>query len=383
MKHARQSGRSRKRRAAGIAFATLFGAAVVALARSTSWLQSLGGKVSGERMDRARRSPQWGDARFENSPPTRTLAPGSLGEMLRMQVCGKQVRYARHGIPVEARTRADYDTPPDSGLRVTWMGHSSVLLEIGGLRVLTDPVWSERVSPSSWLGPKRFFEPPIPLDELPSIDAVVISHDHCDHLDMATVKALGDRGTHFLVPLGVGAHLDKWGISASQVRELDWNEHALLGGVTFTATPARHFSGRGVTNGNSTPWASWVIAAPRHRVFFCGDSGFFAGFRDVGRDHGPFDLTLISSGAYDRTWPMIHMTPEDVVQAHVDVAGGLLLPIHWGTFSLAFHDWNEPAARAFAAAAARGVSIVVPLPGQRVEPAPLTGLPRKEWWREQ
>jgi L-ascorbate metabolism protein UlaG (beta-lactamase superfamily) len=236
-----------------------------------------------------------------------------------MHVCGEQVRYARHGIPLEARTRADYDTPPDSGLRVTWIGHASVLLEIGGLRVLTDPVWSERVSPSSWLGPKRFFEPPIPLDEVPSIDAVVISHDHYDHLDMATVKALSNRGTLFLVPLGVGAHLDKWGISASQVRELDWNEHVLLGGVTFTATPARHFSGRGVTNGNSTLWASWVIAAPRHRVFFCGDSGFFGGFRDIGRDHGPFDLTLISSGAYDRTWPMIHMTPEDVVQAHVDV----------------------------------------------------------------
>jgi L-ascorbate metabolism protein UlaG (beta-lactamase superfamily) len=302
--------------------------------------------------------------------------------MLRMHLCGEQVRYARHGIPVEARTRADYDTPPDSGLRVTWMGHSSLLLEIGGLRVLTDPVWSERVSPSSWLGPKRFFEPPIPLDELPSIDAVVISHDHYDHLDMATVKALSDRGTLFLVPLGVGAHLEKWGISASQVRELDWNENVLLGGVKFTATPARHFSGRGLTNGNSTLWASWVIAAPRHRVFFCGDSGFFGGFRDIGRDHGPFDVTLISNGAYDRTWPMIHMTPEDVVQAHVDVGGRLLLPIHWGTFNLAFHDWNEPAARAVAAAAERGVSIVVPLPGQSVEPSCVADLPRGEWWRE-
>jgi L-ascorbate metabolism protein UlaG (beta-lactamase superfamily) len=299
-----------------------------------------------------------------------------------MHACGEQVRYSARPIPVEARVRRDYDLPPGSGLRVTWMGHSSVLLEIGGRRVLTDPVWSERVSPSSLAGPKRFFEPVIALDELSTIDAVVISHDHYDHLDMATVKALGARGTLFLVPLGVGAHLEKWGIPLSQVRELDWNEHVSLGNLTFTTKPARHFSGRGVTDGNSTLWASWVMTAPRHRVFFCGDSGFFAGFRDIGQELGPFDLTLISTGAYSSSWPMIHMTPEEVVQAHVDVRGQLLLPIHWGTFNLAFHGWNEPAERAFVAAAERGVPIVVPRPGQMVEPSLVTDLPREEWWRE-
>ena len=255
----------------------ILGVAVVALARSTGWFQSIGGRMSGERLDRARRSPQWVDGRFENSPATRTLVPGSFSAMLRMQVCGKQVRYSRHPIPVETRKRVDYDTPAESGLRVTWMGHSSVLLEIDGLRVLTDPVWSERVSPSSLAGPKRFFQPPIALDELPSIDAVVISHDHYDHLDMATVKALSARGALFLVPLGVGAHLERWGIPGARVRELDWNEHVLLDRVTFTATQARHFSGRGVTE-NSTLWSSWVLTGPLNRVFFCGDSGFFGGF---------------------------------------------------------------------------------------------------------
>ena len=367
---------------AGITVTAVLGAGAVTAARSTGWFRSLGGRVSGERLDRARRSPQWAGGRFENSPATPTLAPGSLSAMLRMQVCGEQVRYARHPIPMETRKRVDYDRPPESGLRVTWMGHSSVLLEIDSLRVLTDPVWSERVSPSSLAGPKRFFGPPIPLAELPSIDAVVISHDHYDHLDMATVKALSARGAPFLVPLGVGAHLEKWGIPAAEVRELDWNEHVLLGGVTLTATPARHFSGRGVTNGNSTLWSSWVIKGPRHRVFFCGDSGFFDGFADIGRDHGPFDLTLVSSGAYASTWPLIHMTPEDVVQAHVDVRGQVLLPIHWGTFNLAFHDWNEPAERASLAAAERGVSIVVPRPGQMVEPSHVAGSPREPWWRE-
>jgi L-ascorbate metabolism protein UlaG (beta-lactamase superfamily) len=302
--------------------------------------------------------------------------------MLRMQVCGEEVRYARHPIPVETRKRVDYDRPPESGLRVTWLGHSSVLLEIDGLRVLTDPVWSERVSPSSLAGPKRFFGPPIALDELPWIDAVVISHDHYDHLDMATVKALSARGALFLVPLGIGAHLQRWGIPVAQVRELDWNEHVLLDGVTFTATPARHFSGRGVTNWNSTLWSSWVMEGPLHRVFFCGDSGFFGGFRDIGRDHGPFDLTLISSGAYASAWPLIHMTPEDVVQAHVDVRGQVLLPIHWGTFNLAFHDWNEPAERAVRTAAERGVRIVVPRPGQMIEPSRGAASPGEPWWRE-
>ena len=372
----------RKSRVAGITVTALLGAAVVALTRSTDWFQSIGGRLSGEGLDRARRSPQWSGGRFENSMATRTLVPGSLFPMLRMQVCGKQVRYSRRPIPVEARKRLDYGTPPESELRVTCMGHASVLLEIDGLRLLTDPVWSERASPSSLTGPRRFFQPPIALDELPSIDAVVISHDHYDHLDMATVKTLGARGTLFLVPLGVGAHLQKWRIPEAQVRELDWGEHVLLDGVTFTTAPARHFSGRALTNGNSTLWSSWVITGPRHRVFFCGDSGYFGGFRDIGRDHGPFDLALISAGAYSSSWPMIHMTPEDVVQTNVDVRGQLLLPIHWGTFNLAFHDWNEPAARAFAAAGERGVRIVIPRPGQMVEPSRVTDIPRDKWWSE-
>ncbi len=299
-----------------------------------------------------------------------------------MHTCGRQIRYPRRPIPVDWRKRLDYDTPPASGLRATWMGHASVLIEIDGLRLLTDPVWSERVSPSSLAGPKRFFEPPIALDELASVGAVLISHDHYDHLDMATIKALGARGTLFLVPLGVGAHLERWGIPLAQVRELDWSEQVLLDGVRFTMTPARHFSGRGVTDRDSTLWSSWVIAGPRHKVFFCGDSGFFGGFRDIGREHGPFDLTLMSGGAYSPTWPMIHMTPEEVVQAHIDVRGQLLLPIHWGTFNLAFHDWNEPAARVFAAGAQRGIPIVIPRPGQMVEPSRVTDLPAAKWWRE-
>ena len=345
-------------------------------------IASFGGKLSGARLERARRSPQWREDRFQNPIPTRTLIPGSARAMLRQRLWGEQVRAPRRAVPVESRTAPDFDRRPATGLRATWMGHATVLLEIDGLRVLTDPVWSARVSPASFAGPKRFFDPPIALGELPPVDAILISHDHYDHLDMATAKALGAGGAAFLVPLGVGAHLEAWGVPGERIRELDWGEQALLDSATFTMTPARHFSGRRLTDEGRTLWSSWVVASPRHRVFVCGDSGFFGGFREIGENHGPFDLTLISAGAYSSLWPMIHMTPEEVVRAHVDLRGELLLPIHWGTFNLAFHDWNEPAVRVSASAAERGVRAIFPRPGEMVEPARASDLPGVEWWRE-
>jgi len=357
-------------------------AAILAVLRSTGWLAAFGSAPSGERRGRVRRSPRWRGGRFHNVDPTRTIESGSLPTILNLQLRGKEVRRPRRPIPVEARRTADYETPPSSGLRATWIGHATVLVEIAGRRVLTDPVWSERVSPSTLAGPRRFFAPPVALDALPPIDAVVISHDHYDHLDMETVRALARRGTIFLVPLGVGAHLERWGIPAAQTRELEWGDSFRLDAVTFTMTPSRHFSGRGLHNRDSTLWASWVMASDESRVYCCGDSGYFGGFRDVGRDFGPFDLTLISAGAYSPVWPLIHMTPEEVVQAHVDLRGRLLVPIHWGTFNLAFHAWNEPARRAAAAAAERGLPLLLPRPGQMIEPARAGRLERDDWWRE-
>ncbi len=301
----------RKLRAAGFALLAAAGAAAAAFARSTEWLASFGGRVAGDRLDRARRSGHWADGRFVNTLPTSTIRSHDIPATLRLQFTGDAVRYPQRPIPVAPRARADYDTPPVSGLRVTWMGHAGALIEIDGVRVLTDPVWSDRVSPSSIVGPKRFFAPPIALADLPPLDAVAISHDHYDHLDMATVVALARRGTLFLVPLGVGAHFEEWGVPAAQVRELDWDEAAAVGGATLTATPARHFSGRGVTDRDATLWCSWVIAGPRHRVFYSGDSGYFGGFRDIGAAHGPFDATLMSLGSYGPTWPEVHMDPEE------------------------------------------------------------------------
>ncbi|MFY9337234.1 MAG: MBL fold metallo-hydrolase [Mycobacterium sp.] len=278
------------------------------------------------------------------------------------------------------------DPGPRSGARdlsVTWLGHATVLLEIDGYRILTDPVWSDRCSPSRTVGPQRLHPPPMPLESLPALDAVVISHDHYDHLDMDTVRSLArtQRAT-FITPLGVGAHLREWGIPASRIVELDWHAGFRIDDLHLTATPARHFSGRFLSR-NNTLWSSWVIAGPRNRAFFGGDTGYTGSFADIGAQYGPFDLTVLPIGAYNRAWPDIHMNPEEAVAAHLDLqgggVGGLMMPIHWGTFRLAPHPWAEPAERLVDAAAATGVEVAVPKPGGRVDVGGAAAIER--WWR--
>jgi L-ascorbate metabolism protein UlaG (beta-lactamase superfamily) len=356
----------------------LLAVVTVVLLASTDWLASFGGRMRGARPERARRSPQFSGGAFRNPQPSQMLS-GSYREALRRQFFGGEQREPVMPVPVVFRKASDYATPPASGLRATWIGWSSVLVEIDGRRVLTDPVWSERISPSTLLGPKRFHPPPIPLAELPPVDVVVISHDHYDHLDMATVRVLASRGTQFAVPLGVGAHLERWGVPAAQFHELDWNESVALHGLAITATPARHYSGRNPLHMRETLWASWVVKGPRHRFFFSGDSGYSDQFRTIGAVHGPFDLALIKIGASDPTWADIHMTPEDAVQTDIDVRGKVMLPLHWCTFNLAYHAWIDPPDRAVAAAQKRGVTLVVPKPGEFVEPE--NGIPAiQRWW---
>jgi L-ascorbate metabolism protein UlaG (beta-lactamase superfamily) len=368
----------RRRRRVALVLLGLVAAGAGALLDSTEWLASFGGRVAGARLERARRSPQFAGGKFRNRE-TSTILGGSLREMLRRQFFGKEQRQPIGPVPVVTRTARDYATPPASGLRATWIGWSSVLVEIDGRVILTDPIWSERCSPSTLVGPKRFHPPPIPLRELPRVDAVVISHDHYDHLDMATIRALAPRGAHFVVPLGVGAHLERWDVATSQIHELDWNESVAIDGLSFTATPARHYSGRRPGYKDEMLWASWVVKGPRHRIFFSGDSGYSARFREIGATYGPFDLTLIKIGASDPTWASIHMTPEQAVQTHLDVGGRVMIPVHWATFNLAFHAWREPADRALAAATKAGVTLIVPRPGAFVEPgAPLP--PLDVWW---
>jgi L-ascorbate metabolism protein UlaG (beta-lactamase superfamily) len=271
---------------------------------------------------------------------------------------------------------------PASGLRVTWLGHSTTLVDIDGAHVLTDPMWSERVSPYTAIGPRRFYPPPMAIADLPPIDAVVISHDHYDHLDQATVQALAQKTEAvFVVPLGIGAHLAYWGIPEGRIVELDWWQSTSVHGLTVTCTPARHASGRFVTDRDHTLWSGFALVGAAHRVFYSGDSGFFPDLREIGTRLGPFDLAMIEVGQYDQAWPDWHMGPERAVQASQLVGARRLLPVHWALFALANHVWTEPVERTLAAAKVRGVHVLTPQPGESVEPATETRLDGEErWW---
>ncbi|EFG10321.1 Zn-dependent hydrolase, partial [Streptomyces clavuligerus] len=348
---------------------------------------AFGADPAGARMERIRRSPQFADGSFQNPLGARTRPSGaSLAEFAKIYFQREaRVRRAPAGpVPLHPTTRADLAVPPASGLRLTWMGHSSVLAEIDGARLLFDPVWGERCSPFAFAGPKRLHPVPAPLAALGSVHAVVISHDHYDHLDLPTIRALAATGTVFAVPLGVGAHLERWGVAPDRLRELDWNETTQVAGVRLTATPARHFCGRGLRNRQHALWASWAVAGPEHRIYHSGDTGYFPGFRDIGAGHGPFDATMIQIGAYSEYWPDIHMTPAEGMRAHLDLQGGrpsgAMLPIHWGTFNLAPHPWSEPAEGTAAAAAESGAAIALPRPGEPFEPT-AGALPAEHWWR--
>lgn len=279
-------------------------------------------------------------------------------------------------IPVQPLSRQALLAAPDNSL---WrLGHSTVLIKAQGVFFITDPVFGQRASPVQWAGPLRFHQPPISLEDLPPIKAVILSHNHYDHLDRHAVKHLASRAEWFLAPLGVGDTVVNWGIDASKVRQLGWWDETEIDGFRFAATPGQHFSGRGLHDSNATLWASWVMITPAWRLFFSGDTGYFPGFKQIGERYGPFDITLMETGAYNVAWPVVHMQPEESLRAHLDVKGRCMLPIHNGTFDLAYHPWHEPFDRICALAADAQVAITTPQMGERVqitEPAQT-----QRWW---
>jgi L-ascorbate metabolism protein UlaG (beta-lactamase superfamily) len=326
-------------------------------------LPSFGGVSGGARLERMRQSKQFHGARFENTPPY----VSNLSFTREMQAyLGDEVREPQFEVPV-VRLPADHlGRPAAPGLRAWWLGHASVLLEIDGVRILTDPVLSGRASPFQFVGPARQHPAPLAIGDLKNIDAVVISHDHFDHLDMDTVQALARGGTHFHVGLGIGAHLERWDVPVAQIHEMDWWDSAQVRGVTIHCTPARHYSGRKSMD-NSTLWASWLVKGPNHSAYFSGDTGYAEHFKAVRERLGAPQLSMIKIGAYGDTWLDIHMSPESAIQAHRDLGADTLLPVHWGTFNLAYHAWEEPVVRAVKEAQAQGVRIVTPRPGEKFE----------------
>ncbi len=289
----------------------------------------------------------------------------------------------RHRTPVKPlpSTPADlshFNAGGGNQLNATWLGHSSLMINIDGFKILTDPVFEKKIS---IIGPTRFRgELPVSIEQLPKIDAVIISHDHYDHLNKWSIRQLAAKTERFIVPMGVGAHLTRWGIPTERIVSLNWWEAYQWGDqLTVTATPAQHFSGRGLSDRNKTLWASWVISGPKHRIFFSGDSGYFSGFKQIGDVFGPFDITFLECGAYDMMWHNVHMLPEETVQAHMDLRGRVLHPIHWGTYNLALHPWYEPMERISAASARHHIDLALPKIGETTQYG--RHLPSSKWWQ--
>lgn len=334
------------------------------------------GTTAGEN-DHILRSANFRDGKFRN--PANTRVNASAGAMLKATIdyfTGQQKREPKTPLPSQPVALQQLGKTND--LRVTWLGHSTCLIEIDGRIILTDPMFSERASPISFLGPKRFTaELPVMPEDLPPIDVVLISHDHYDHLDYRSILALKDKVERFYVPLGVAGHLARWGVPQWKIVELDWWEQRSDNGLTFVATPSQHFSGRGLTR-NKALWASWVIQGKTERAFFGGDSGYFAGFKTIGEKYGPLDITLLESGAYNQAWADIHMQPEQTVQAHLDLQGKVLLPIHWGKFNLSLHSWTEPIERLLKEADRQAVTVATPLIGESLFAA--GEQTNERWW---
>jgi len=270
----------------------------------------------------------------------------------------------------------------NSKTRFIWFGHSTFLLQTKGKNLLIDPMFGDVPAPNPLLGNKRFSnELPIEIEKLPSIDAVLITHDHYDHLDYESIQKLKDKVKLFFTPLGIGIHLLKWGVEKERIIELDWWEEIKFDDLTIRCTPAQHFSGRGISDREKTLWCSWIIQSDDENLFFSGDSGYASHFKEIGEKYGPFDFAFMECGQYNNLWPLVHMLPEETAQAGLDIKAKKMMPIHWGAFKLASHSWTEPVERISKKAKELNVDLVIPKIGEIIE----IGLNDSEeiypWWR--
>jgi L-ascorbate metabolism protein UlaG (beta-lactamase superfamily) len=333
-----------------------------------------------EREKRMQNSSQYNDGEFENPIDVPIMAPGTTWKYIKKRLFTSRIDPEPTGeLPVKPIQPDDWTQMDKEKLFFAWLGHSSILIAVDGKTVLVDPVFEKRASPFTWFGPKRFHPTPVTVEELPPIDVVVITHDHYDHLEEPSIRQLDSKTSLFLVPLGIGELLEEWGISPEKVVELDWWEHHKVDSLNFTATPATHYARRGLFDGNERLWCSWSVQGQNRRFFISGDSGYFDGFKKIGEKLGPFDITFLKVGSYDEMWKQVHMLPEEAVQQHQDLRGGILVPLHWATFDLGLHPWYEPIERTLTAARETDVQAVTPIIGEQVN----IGRPQEvnPWWR--
>lgn len=342
---------------------------------------SFGGDVDEARKTQYLSSEQFKDGIFVNTKDV----PKEMGFSETLSIARKfffeEVENGRpEKEPPVQKMDVDEVTNYRRGTRLIWFGHSAFLLQMNGKNILIDPMFGSVCAPHPWLGSKRFYnELPMTIAQLPRIDAVIISHDHYDHLDYGSIKELQSKVDSYFVPLGVGVHLEAWGVESTRIKEMDWWQENTFQDLRVVCTPAQHFSGRKLSNGQSTLWSSWVIQSDSTKLYFSGDSGYGPHFKQIGKTYGPFDFAMMECGQYNKLWPDIHMFPEETVQAGVDVQAKNLMPIHWGAFQLALHSWTDPIERVTKKAQVMRIPLVTPEIG---EPIVVDELPKhySPWW---
>ncbi|MES2560342.1 MAG: MBL fold metallo-hydrolase [Bacteroidota bacterium] len=337
---------------------------------------AFGKDPKGKRLERIQHSPNYKDGSFQNEHPTEMMLKGTSYTKMTWDFINKPDGNTPPKVLPSVQT--NLKTLPDDKPAIVWFGHSSYLIKTKGKTVLVDPVFSGYASPVSFFGKSYEGSDVYGVDDMPDIDICIITHDHYDHLDYRTIQKLHPKVKQFYTALGVGAHLEGWGVDPAKIVELDWWEgNTNKDSVTITAVPARHFSGRGLTRGK-TLWASYVLDIHGYKIFVGGDSGYDTHFKTIGEKFGPFDIAMIECGQYGTSWPLIHMTPEETAVAAKEINTKVLLPVHWAKFSLALHPWTDPIERLMKATRANEVQITTPLIG---EPIILDSLyPVKAWW---
>ncbi len=307
---------------------------------------AFGQKAKGAELEQLEKSKNYQDGRFRNAEKiqmstTENRLPGAMFYDYLFKSRG--VRRPQSPLKTVKIDQEAYKEVQSNVALISWLGHSTILMKLEDTTIITDPILSNRASPFKHIGPKKFdYENEINVEDLPKIDAVVISHDHYDHLDYQTIQKLAKRVEMFFVPLGVKAHLVKWGVSEEKIKSMDWEEEVQFKDLKLTALPARHFSGRSFDDGGKSLWASWAIRSESISTYFSGDTGYFEGFKDIGQNHGPFDIAFMECGAYSEHWAQVHMHPIQTAQATKDLKADTLLPIHNSKFNLALHAWDEP-----------------------------------------
>ncbi|MUH34408.1 hypothetical protein D9O36_01020 [Zobellia amurskyensis] len=360
----------------------LIGVLVIAYVLFNNFYPSFGGDVTKERQQVYKQSEQFKEGIFINKKavPKDLSFSESLNlayKFFTIKVPNGRPKEDLKVIKLDSANVADYK----SKTRMIWYGHSSFLLQMDGLNILLDPMFGMVPAPHPWLGDDRFNkEMPLEVEKLPRIDAVIFSHDHYDHLDYETILKLKDKTKHYFVPLGLGVHLEAWGIPADKITEMDWWEEKQLQNITLVCTPAQHFSGRKLDNSQSTLWSSWVVKSLDENIYFSGDSGYAPHFKEIGEKYGPFDLALMECGQYDEMWPDIHMMPEETAQAGLDVKAKKIMPIHWAGFKLALHDWKDPIKRVEAKALELNLKVIAPQIGQEIIVADSVST-YANWWK--